>query len=209
METKMKSFNVNLLKLNRVGIISLFVLFSACSDENEEINSPSLPEGDIVPLSVGNQWVFDIYNSKTYELQGTITMDIEDQLSDNKYQFGWTVDYANGDYRYSQGACQLKVDGYYEGNFAEVNLLYKYPAKKGDEFYYSSLSKHIVSSSYEVITVPAGRFKCIRYETYWSDFEGGWKFDCYTWVSPGVGQIAQSKVLDGHYFRQLATYQIN
>jgi hypothetical protein len=129
-------------------------------------------------------------------------MDIIDKLSDNRYQYGWTVEYINGDFRYSQGTCQLKEDGYYQ-----ASLLYKYPAKKGEE-YSNGLSNIKVSSLYEVITVPAGTFKCIRYETYWSDFEGGWKFDCYTWVSPGVGQIAESKEISGNYFRQLATYTI-
>jgi hypothetical protein len=198
----MKYNIIKLLELNRIGIISLLILFSACSDKNEEIIEPPLPEGDIVPLSVGNQWVFNSYNSETNVLDATITMDIIDKLSDNRYQYGWTVEYINGDFRYSQGTCQLKEDGYYQ-----ASLLYKYPAKKGEE-YSNGLSNIKVSSLYEVITVPAGTFKCIRYETYWSDFEGGWKFDCYTWVSPGVGQIAESKEISGNYFRQLATYTI-
>jgi hypothetical protein len=198
----MKYGFIKLLDLNRIGMISLLILLGACSDKNEEITDPPLPEGDIVPLSVGNQWVFDSYNSKTHTLDATITMDIIDKLSDNEYQFGWTVDYINGDFMYHQGTCQLKEDGYYE-----PALLYKYPAKKGEE-YSNGLSNIKVSSLYEVITVPAGTFKCIRYETYWSDFEGGWNFDCYTWVSPGVGQIAESKEIGGNYFRQLASYTI-
>lgn len=199
---------MNWLMYNRIGILTLVFFIGACSDKDENSKQPSLPEGDIVPLATGNQWVFNTYNTQAYTFQGTITMDIEEQLSNNRYLYGWTVDLTNGNYTYNQGACQLKEDGYYEGSLTSLHLLYKYPAKKGDEFFYTAISKHIVSSVYEVITVPAGTFECIRYDTYWSDYEGKWTFDCYTWVSPGVGQIAESKELDGHYYRQLVTYKI-
>lgn len=198
----MKNVIIKLLVIDKIVFIGLLlVLFGACSDKNEEESVPTLPAGDIVPLAVGNQWVFNSYNNDGI-IDATITMDIEDELSNNRFQYGWTVNYTNGNYRYSQGTSCLKYDGYYEGDFTYNLLLYKYPAKKGDEYYFG-VGKLIVSSLYEVITVPAGTFKCIRYEQYWTNF------DCYIWVSPGVGQIAESKTLNGPYYRRLKSYKIN
>jgi hypothetical protein len=188
--------------------ISFLVVIINCSKKSDDITGISSNE-KIIPLAVGNKWLYTTYNVSTGAEQATLTIEIFGKINDSTYWRRHTVDYFDKSYYYmTEGVVALEKDGYHEGNLAN-NLLFKYPTKKGDTYIYGTVFKIKVADLKASVTVPAGTFKCVRYDFYLFDAaNNSYRLDDCVWIAPNVGEIARAKTEDASFFRELQTYKL-
>ena len=162
-------------------IIALTFLIPNCSNLTDPEEND---EKVIMPLSVGNEWIYEIsyvsYNFHT----GPDTMsfytnnypDTSEQKVLNKKiietQIGFVEVYAVGtdywsDLKFYSNTCiglvQYRWDNQNEIYYAS-NLLAKYPADIGDTWQYDGNQACQCISTNEKLKTPAGTFKCYVYE---------------------------------------------
>lgn len=141
---------------------------------------------EIMPLAVGNQWVYHTVRSDT---MGNVTRNTYDTVrvtgTEVIAEETWFIVNGEGNYNYIN-----RSDGLWKA--CSKNVLYiKFPVRLG-EYYttgtsmdYCSPPGFSVVSTDTVITVPAGTFRCITY--LWGDY-GGYYNHVYHYA-PNVGLI--------------------
>ena len=157
--------------------------FIGCSGDNPVESNNSIPA--IIPLAIGNSWSFsttmyDTLGSIQAQLEITQTVTGDTTLFGKrlfKYYSLWAANTDSGIISYS---------GYSISSFSPTDtvasyvLLYKYPARPGDNF---RTGMSVVSID-TLITVPAGSFNCIKYQSsIYSPLDG------YIYIAPGIGII--------------------
>ena len=195
--------------------IVIMVLLSSCDLFN---NEQEKPPGELVPLAVGNYWVYEytylevIKDTIRYE----VTAEVEVPIGDTSY-----TAYAANFVPFPEGLepyYWLRRNGanglYLMGGISDTDTLfvnnveYKLPAAVGEtftsprvsfsfdrfEFYQSdTLSITLIDDDREVVT-PAGKFECYVYNFQLDagdDVEVD--FDYYLFYSPGVGLVKQEE----------------
>ncbi|HEY6907393.1 MAG TPA: hypothetical protein VI230_07975 [Ignavibacteriaceae bacterium] len=181
----MKSLSVSL-------IIYCFIL-NGCKNESNVI-VPPIVTTEIVPLKVGNSW---LYQTTVYDTMGNIvssTFDSFSVVSDTLINGQYYFTLSTGVIRWND------VSGFWMLAAPDSLLLYKYPAEVGDT--YGTL-KVICKDS--LIVILKGTFKCYGYS-------GTVAID---YVSPGIGLIKEewfkNKISGAKYLYQkqeLLDYQI-
>lgn len=172
------------------ALFAATVLAAACSDDSQPATSVATPV--LMPLAVGNEWVYTqnhylhgqldttftetqhIYRSKIDSLGRTCYSPIEKDTVLNGFPVTvWWVNTGQG----------YEMFGDWIGSF-----VFRFPVQAG--YAYSLDTKlmyynMVVSSTDTAITVPAGTFSCYRYDYYDKDN----KYFATDFLSPGVGQV--------------------
>lgn len=200
------------------SLLILIVSFSACGLFENEKDPLS---GDLVPLEVGNYWVYE-----------TTYLDV---LKDTiRYEVTAKVEVPIGDTSYTAYAANfvpfpedlepyfwLRRNGeqglYSMGGISEADTLfinkveYKLPSEVGEtfqtpqisfsydqlEFYISdTLSITLVDDDREIVT-PAGTFECYVFKFPVSNGDDVPRWDYYLYYSTGVGLVAQIATSEG------------
>lgn len=160
----------------------------------------------IVPLTVGNYWVFSVLNPDGTPSEVTSTLGITGSsivtYEDHEYfvyYWNWFDDfgYPSDDfYLMSNQNDGMWLIGYAWNSFDSVayfpNLLLKYPANVGDTWEYYELAGwdtvQCVSTS-SMIETFAGTFECYVYHHSFEEF--------YSYFSPGIGYVGNGYTIDG------------
>ncbi|MES2766499.1 MAG: hypothetical protein V4642_11550 [Bacteroidota bacterium] len=177
----------------------ILVSIASCSDNSTEPDSAK-SEG-IIPLKVGNQWIF-----KRYEIDSTGNQIAEYRdtmkITGTK-MFGsevWYKTYISAGSGYiTAEVFQLnRADGLWNRDYIEEpNLSIKFPAKVGDTFFSGEpddpqdtmyhRKMHVISTD-TMITTPAGTFKCYAYAYYYNNSQ---ILAQTLFYSPAIGYIKE------------------
>ena len=168
--------------------VVVLLLLSLISCKEESSTEPETTSS-LYPLKVANVWTYDkATNLGDYE---DIYL-VEAKVSDTIFKVKFTSSGSMGDNREETIVAENKSDGYYQ----DGTIIYKYPAEAGDTYQSGSRTITVIATNVS-ITVPAGTFNCIEYESGGSTY----------WVSPGVGQIKWSNDQWNH--SELISYTLN
>ena len=141
-------------------IISLLFGSLNCNKSNPVGNND--PSSEIIPLKVGNTWVWQITN---YDTSGTISSTTSDSLwvsqdtvlNGQKYFLLWEQQ-KNSDGTINQSASNYFArniqSGYSRRDGNQETVLYNYPYQNGDT---------TVIASNVSVTVPTGTYNCLEY----------------------------------------------
>jgi len=162
-------------------IISIFAL--NCSEETSTIKQEAK---ELLPLKTGNKWNYatvsagNNVSSHYNEVRGDTVLAPIHAPNEKWFIFGYDTEI--------NSYCINKSDGLWFLSESGIPILYyKYPAVNSDE-YTTADSTHIrVVSNNKKVTVKAGTFSCIHYDTFNKYFA----FDEY-WA-PGVGLVHLAK----------------
>jgi len=178
MDTEYRTHVSSMLLLRLVAIICIL---HGCKDVGSVGPSPQTPE--IVPLSLGNQWILA---DTSYDMLGNLQ-----EVSWSYYTVTRdTVLFGHRLFSY-WGYCANTDSGLviYQGytispltkdTVAFYRLLYKYPASQGQTYG----PETIVGTTDTLVLVPAGAFHCINYRFYSAGHLSADHF-----VSPGLGLV--------------------
>ena len=180
------------------------LLLGGCSEDSTGPSS----NGVIMPLAVGNEWVYKV---SFYNSDGTVnntffdTLRIYDKLYDGQdtiYAF------TNNDRYNSNDVGANRADGYYTLSPGPLKIQAKYPTYSGEVFRIDTLRGSTLDPGTIVMTysceltnttigIPAGSYMCTKYRihsvgTYQEDstkpienFEN--LSEC--WYAPGIGEV--------------------
>ncbi len=177
-----------------LSIIAIQVQLLGCSG-NDDSNPAPPPSGEVVmPLDIGNSWMY------TYTASGTV-QGLETGTATATHQVAgvtativdWIFEYPNKTdtyYEYYRNASGgLYLCGW-EGNedLSEPLLYCKYPCSVGDSWVWSTENNEVtwvVISTSEAVTVPLGTYRCIH-------IRGTWDNETYSedmWFKVGLGLV--------------------
>jgi hypothetical protein len=167
-------------------ITSLVVIAIACSCSEREAASP---DALLVPLGVGNRWVYEVYRDekpgggrlrradKSLEIRRTA------ELGGDEY-FLTTSDLA-----FSLTPGGLSFARYEQDAFDDLEILLRYPIDSGTEYEYASRKvlqpDLIVRVAEEAVTTPAGTHNTYTYRVF---TKGGGLFLILSFA-PGIGMV--------------------
>ncbi len=171
-------------KLKILFFLSIVVSLSCCSD------SPTKPaqKTEIVPLSVGNVWIYQNYK---LDSNGTIIKEyydtlrvIKDTIIDGTI---WYTYYApSGDLWFQNNVNGSRDYSILHPTWDLNCAIYKFPGKAGDEFLNSGPGSKKIDSTDAIYITKIGSFKCFKYIDNYSFGKGA---DYY--VSPGIGLVSR------------------
>jgi hypothetical protein len=181
-----------LLKI--IGVTILTILISNCSDGTID---PSNNDDVILPLALGNTWVYQCYqypvsNPDSIHRQITLVSSIDSvyTINGNKWYVLMTIDPDIPNVKYFSILRNVReglrfLDNPY--NFAEI-LYYKYPTAVNertiwDNYKTDRIDTTVTKSINTEVTVPAGKFTCIHYQRNGEEDE---------YYCPNIGQIKTS-----------------
>jgi hypothetical protein len=154
--------------MKKVNLLSILILllFSLISCDESAVNEPPKKSNnnEIVPLSIGNNWVYLNYD---YEIKPTPTIVYSDEKI-TKDTIINNVKYFVLEKLFSPGKsfCYSDSSGYFQSS-KDYNVKIKYPVQVGEVFYMSPYHDTVkVISVNQKITVPAGTFECIHYQSF-------------------------------------------
>ena len=180
------------MKLSNIFVILVIVAFAAIIS-CEGTNDPAF-KGNLIPLEVGKVWVYD---HAEYTNNGASGFETESEAKifakteNNTYLISNLFSHSEigqlGIHYYNDD------EGFYSagpiGNLE--NLLFKYPAKRGDIYYNSEqTSMDIVISTDTLIVVAGKEYKCYGYESKAVDNPDSY---AVTYVKPGLGIVQYSR----------------
>jgi hypothetical protein len=177
--------------LNCIFVIITIILISGCEQETDSTSNLSKPVNyncidasqncDIVPLAVGNTWIYQIIN---YDTLGNETARFNDTTS----IVTDTVIDGETWYTYEQSSewYTNKIDGFYLFINNKKVMIYKYPVKKGDAFSMREGSNILIESNDTLITTAAGTFSCVTYKIIENS-----SLETKMYFAPGIGRIFQ------------------
>lgn len=162
-------------------IICILLTVSSCNKEEQKSpNSAQINTLEIMPLKVGNEWVYKVTD---YEVSG--------QIEDQKEEI-WTVVkdtvisnekvfYTNEGFSYLN-----RNDGLYtyDSTDSTYTKFVKYPGIVGESFTTFSGERSTIISTNKMVTGPAGTFNCYQYSTIISSL-----LTEVIYFSPGSGLI--------------------
>ncbi|MBM2815697.1 MAG: hypothetical protein HW421_2459 [Ignavibacteria bacterium] len=175
------------MKTKIIQTMAVIILLLSCKENS---SSPSNQSNFIIPLKIGNSWnskitelgsnglVISTLNETDYILKDTVIgmhkvycmKTIFNGIDNNLVSYGLN-----------------KNDGLYSINIenGKVNeyLWYKYPCKVGDIYFRHGDTVKVEATDVE-ITVPAGKFRCVKYHLYH-------EFPSYFYLCPGIGPVKQ------------------
>jgi hypothetical protein len=180
-------------------VLLLLVLISwACTKDNAlDTDQGSLLPPSIVPLAVGNRWIYqysymDDAGTVLESYTDTTTIPSDTNTSSGRWFLArWLIEPTFGANR-STGFTLL--DGYREVRpGAQPALLYRYPSNKGDHYQHSFLPSDppftiTVIDTATAVTTPAGTFICYKY-LLGTLVRGSEQYVGYHYLSPGVGRV--------------------
>ncbi|HYF02254.1 MAG TPA: hypothetical protein VEC36_02675 [Patescibacteria group bacterium] len=158
----------------------LMAVFFGCSDNNSTEPDTTKSEG-IIPLKVGNQWIFKRYHidsTGTQIAEYRDTMQITGtKMFDNEMWYKTYISAGSG-YITAEVFQLNRANGLWNRDYiGEPNLAVKFPAQAGDTFYSGEpddlqdtmfhRKMHVLSTD-TTITTPAGMFKCYAYGYYYN-----------------------------------------
>ena len=197
-------------------VSQLIIIISIISDVGcIKKNSSDTSFQNVIPLTVGNRW---IYSVNIYDTVGSITYNYEETktVRDNSvefgikmYEFSWDegMDLCfNSDQGFVRYAgCSFSTD--HPDTIPEYQLIFKYPAKKGDSYNNEYKNKFEVASIDTPIIVPAGQFHCIKYlELFY--YHPQFIYAAF-YVDPGYGIIRIDKYsLENNNYRLEKIYEL-
>ncbi len=168
---------------NRISL-TVFIFLSltlvACSDDplSPPGSVPITKETSIIPLALGNKWEF---RDTHYDSDGTfLGIDSSSIFVDTMFNAdGWTWHHTNPDGL----LMSIRSDGVWlRGIYLGSDILWhRYPARSGDTTILGvvypgnstrALHVKVVVAVDTMITVPAGTFKCIGYQSRYLDDQG-------------------------------------
>jgi hypothetical protein len=160
----------------------VFVLIG-CSEDDSNPTTPAETKV-LMPLAVGNYWIYDSYNYANGMLQrrDLDTTIITATLTDDD-GFLWFMHAGWLPYRNSAYGLEMAYGG----------LRFKYPATLGDRIEFPTSDPYAIEviNLDTLVTTPLGDFNCIRY-SFGELNSTSRTFDCYC---PGVGLVRKD------YFR--------
>jgi len=173
------------MKLLMLIIIFCAFYLSGCEKDN---NALTEPEGtiEILPLAVGNQWIFDfefyvndtlhqvltdsMIIDSTYEWQGNVWHVLKEQIG---------IYSSINFYRNTEDGLWMMHPTYQD---TTAGLYFKYPAVPGDWWVNGRGDTMMVKSITDTINIPAGTFSgCYHYQFVGDNESEG------MWLTPGVG----------------------
>jgi hypothetical protein len=175
-------------------VVFTFLCISCKKDDNKSSKQ-------IIPLSVGNQWVYKYYNSEKEALVMD-TIIIESTFEDGGYQ---VYQFSDDDYTFGEHSLFYKGSdlwGYeIPSGIATATILV--PQKKTLNSQILNDDGHIrtVVSLNEKISVPAGTFSCYKLK----DELDNETYILYTWICDGIGVV---KYQTETKTRELVSYKI-
>jgi hypothetical protein len=143
--------------------ICLFAIFGAsCSNSTDDA---SQTHDDLIPLKVGNYWVFE---NKRYNLSNQdsiLTYYIDTMLVESKSVEGSKTLYnMKNEYPYSSESDGIWMYFYNDRYLGQGFLTFKYPSNVGDKNYSAGLEMQITTiAKDEIFKSDLGEFKCYRY----------------------------------------------
>ena len=138
--------------------VCIVYFLAACSENDKSIN-PNPPDV-IFPLEIGNQWVYQNLDQDTIQYIDTLNCLSAKVINNNKY---YLIQYADSK---SGILITNKAKGvYYLQDSIEDVCMALYPCVAGDTFHYVRNYTFVVASTDELVDVPAGSFKCIKYQS--------------------------------------------
>ena len=211
----------NLMQLIFLGTV---LIFSGCGllngDDNDKLNELLPPENELIPLEVGNYWVYEQWyldpsNKDTVreEIIGTRRIIAEDNIADAYKSVRFRYDSRPAD----DALIALKANGpdghYFLGGWTEIDSLYinnrryAYPAEAGDSLesrqilFDTEMQEYKIGSTRTIelmetnrtITTPAGVFEnCYVYRH--QDYNRLFPYYQYIYVKPGIGIVGGKTV---------------
>jgi hypothetical protein len=167
--------------MRRFAILMVCVASLSCGDDD-----PTNPwqGGEIYPLAIGNSWTYEVMNFDSLgnvESLDTISASVvRDTVIDGET---WYVTEGDGEEGIHIGYCIIRSNGFYS-NWPDEELLYKYPARVGDQYMVED-DTVIVENLDESVTVPAGEFDCVRYSVHTI-----FPIRVYQKLCPNIGPVA-------------------
>lgn len=168
------------MKKTVIEIIAFLILLFIWGCNNNT-NTPIPQKIEIIPLKLGNYWIYKHGNSfDTIQVIGE-----EYAKSEKCYvvligNMTWTHNNREDGY-YSIYYVPPSLDQYY--------LIFKYPGKP-DDWYFGYYGQTKIASISEIVSIQLGKFKCYKYSSETNNERGDetWYFH---YVSPGVGVIIE------------------
>ncbi|OGU12600.1 MAG: hypothetical protein A2X61_13850 [Ignavibacteria bacterium GWB2_35_12] len=190
----------NFLILTIFSFLSI-ILLQFCSGEPKDSCCISK---ELIPLSEGNFWTYDNYyfrktGKDTIYYADSITLHLGKRIKLNNedwYQWGLKYfDFANVCSNKKNGLYNITDDSLHNFQINKALLFFKYPTKLGDEWY-NEFDEGILQTVNleEVITVPAGTFKCIHYRRK----DLGKYPNSGFFIAPGIGIIKFEITIGSH-----------
>ena len=154
-------------------ILFLFLtlaLLAGCDDEDPITGGPPLPEVEIVPTAVGNQWWGTL--TRSFVGGGVIRYTLSYQITDDTVMVGKTW-YKEEHFRDGILVGERFLSNFLTGVYAldtslfpdSTILMHQYPTERGnsyDRYGYGDVS---VGATDTAISTPAGAFTCVHYRT--------------------------------------------
>ncbi len=196
-----------------------FSFFTGCSAPEEIVIAPETDQ-EIIPLALGNTWVYEVeyYSADTLTSTGNSTIQIDTMITiDGVDWYSETTGSERGQYyrNTALGYEHIQLPAPRNGNENRVAAIYyKYPATAGEIWFdWNNRTSKVISSS-EDVEVKAGIFKgCVHYRSfeYWREADYRLVYD--DWIKPGVGIVKSRSEgnLSGdisYLERQLTEYNI-
>jgi hypothetical protein len=149
-----------------LNLISLFVILIISSCNNEDniiVPTKKISNNKIVPLSIGNNWLY--LSNDNLTVKPTISYSDEriakDTIINNVKYFVLEKLFSS-----DKSFCYNDSLGYFQSS-KDYNVNIKYPVQVGEVFYMNPFSDTVkVVSINQKITVPAGTFECIHYQSF-------------------------------------------
>jgi|GEM_PF-5535959 len=143
----------------------------------------------ILPLTVGNTWIYNVITSVGTDTLTTSVLDIVALGGVDTYRVGTNTQY-NYYRNYSDGLYKF-------GDSTEIytsrRLFIMYPCVVGNTWSFNG-GTYRVNNLSRSVTVPAGTFNCIEY--YYRRNTGSGVTEHYEYWAPGIGQIRQDVYVD-------------
>lgn len=170
-------------------VILLFITFTGC--KKEDLTGPEQTQASVImPLKVGNEWNF---TEAYYDSTEKVIINIDTQNKVIKDTVIQNETWAVMDFGYVKQLFTNRQDGLYFSlpNQFSPQLAFKYPVEKGYIYNYETGSLAIVSTDTS-ITVPAGKFSCIK---YYMEVKGNGILSSYAYIfmSPQIGIIKSER----------------
>lgn len=164
--------------------VALILTIICCESPTE-----SSKDMRILPIKVGNYWIYNKYNIKDKDslvMSGIDTMKVLNDTVVNHLRF-YYINYLGRvtDFAYINDSLFCYVDPNYK--YLKPSPVYLYPCKTG-EIYLTDFGMCKVENNDTTITVFAGKFKCVKYQFSALMGEGN-GFEYYHYCSPGIGLI--------------------
>ncbi|PKL85857.1 MAG: hypothetical protein CVV22_04785 [Ignavibacteriae bacterium HGW-Ignavibacteriae-1] len=179
--------------MKKLSLFSLFILILAlgCSEDS---NSPNNNSKELMPLKIGNKWVYNYTSFDNFEVKttkGTLTVVSDEMYNGERY---YIIEMSDGDQAIIPPIYYInKSDGLYmlffEENQEPETVLIKYPVTEGEIFFNDGFHKSYVEKVDTLISTSAGKFKCIKYVDI-IHLNGEQIHKSIKYYCPGIGLIA-------------------